>query len=119
MSVDYLSSISDFNLDDYTAGADVSSPLPDVSNGWAPMTTSTPTGNGSGQFLDTSMQNAIFGGLSKVLDYAIKRDQYNMGMALPGMQATNSQQVLAVQKKQTNFLFLAMCGLGIFLVARA
>lgn len=117
--MDYLQSISTFNLDDYTAGADAASPLPDVSNGWAPMTTSTPTGNGSGQFLDTSTQNLIFGGLKSVLDYAIKRDQYQMGMALPGMQATTSQQVLQQQGKQTNFLFLALCGLGIFLVARA
>lgn len=119
MEKDYLSSISEFNLDDYTAGADTASPLADNSWGSEPMQTSTPTGNGTGVYVDTGWQNAILGGINKALDYAIKKDQYQMGMSLPGMQPGNSQQVLAQQRKQTNFLFLGLVGIGIYMMARA
>ncbi len=119
MDQDYLRSISTFNLDDYTAGADAASPLTDVSYSDEPMQTYTPTGNGSGVFLDSSLQNTILGGLSKVVDYAIKRDAYNMGMQMPvGVGGATGQQ-LQVQRKQTNGLFLLLCGLGVYLVVKA
>jgi hypothetical protein len=114
--MDYLASLSQFNLDDYTAGADNASPLSDVSNGDSPMQTYTPTGNGTGVFLDTGWQNAIFGGLSKVVDYAIKKDAYNMGIPLNNA-AVTSQQAL-VQRNQSNGLFLLLCGVGVYLVLK-
>jgi hypothetical protein len=114
--VDYLSSMSQFNLDDYTAGADNASPLSDVSNGDAPMQSYTATGNGTGAFLDTSAQNAIFGGLSRVLDYALRRDAYQMGMPLNNAAAT--QQQVQIQRKQSNGMFLLLCGVGVYLAVK-
>lgn len=107
-----------FDLGAITGGADASSPLSDVSNGAEPMQSYTATGNGSGVFLDTSMQNTILGGLSKVVDYAIRRDAYSMGMAMPAGQASTGQQLI-VQRKQTNGMFLLLIGLGAFLVLKA
>lgn len=119
MNQDYLASISQFDLSDITSGADNPAPLGDVSNGWTSMDTSTPTGNGSGVFVDTSWQNQIFGGLSKVVDYAIKRDAYTMGMSMPVGQGGSTGQQLLVQRKQTNGLFLLLAGVGLFLVLKS
>lgn len=115
--MDYLKSMEYFDMGQYTAGAATSSPLADVSNSSEDMQSYTATGNGSGQFLDTSTQNQIFGGLSKVLDYALQRDAYKMQMNAQLQQGPATQQQVVVQGKQTNFMFLALCGLGIYLVA--
>lgn len=108
-----------FDLAAITGGADAASPLTDVSNGGEPMQTYTATGNGSGVFIDSSLQNQIFGGLSKVLDYAIKRDAYQMGMQMPVGQGGSTGQQLMVQRKQTNGMFLLLCGVGLFMVLKA
>lgn len=117
--MDYLSQLSGglFDLDEITAGVNVTSPRADNSWGAPAMETHTPTGNGSGVFMDSSWQQTIFGGLSKVVDYAIQRDAIKMQMNQPYYQPATQQQV-QVQGKQTNFLFLALCGLGIYLVAK-
>ena len=114
--MDYLATMSPFNLDDITAGADDASPLGDVSQSSMPMQTYTNTGNGSGVFIDTSWQQSIFGGLSKVVDYAIKRDAYSMGMSVQAGQAGTTGQQLIVQKKQTNGMFLLLLAVGAFVV---
>jgi hypothetical protein len=119
MATDYLSSISpfaSFDLGVVTYGADDASPLGDVSNGAPAMQTYTNTGNGSGVFVDTSWQNAIIGGLSKVVDYAIKKDAYSMGGPLAN-QATG-QQVM-VQQRQTNGTFLLLCAVGAFMLLKS
>lgn len=108
-----------FDLAAITGGADAASPLSDVSNGAEPMQSYTPTGNGSGVFIDTSLQNQIFGGLSKVMDYAMQRDAYQMRANLPlGVNGATGQQ-LQVQRKQTNGMFLMLCGVGLFLALKA
>jgi hypothetical protein len=110
---------NNFNLESLMGGADEATPLPDVSMGGEDMQPSTPTGNGSGVFVDSTMQQNIFGGLSKVLDYALQRDAYKMNMQrnLQYQQPVMQQQVQA-QGRQTNFLFLAACAVGIFLLVK-
>lgn len=84
----------------------------DVSNGAQDMQPSTSTGNGSGVFLDTGTQNAIFGTLTNVLNYALKRDQIKMqaGLAQPQQQA--QAQIQYVQTKNNNMLVWAGLGLA-------
>ena len=102
---DYYASISDFQIDPYRINDDVSEGAP-------AMETSTPTGNGTGQF---NWQGLLGGSLQAGLNYAIQRDQIKMGMAAPMGQPTTHQQV-QVQAKQTNFLFLLGCGVVAYLV---
>lgn len=117
--MDWLSSISPYSqyLDDYTAGADVTSPLSDVSNSSPAMQTYTATGTGSGVFIDSGWQNAIMGGLQTALNYAIKRDAYDHGM-IPQAGAATAQQVV-VQQRQTNGIFLMLCAVGAILVLKS
>ncbi|WP_426079280.1 hypothetical protein [Janthinobacterium sp. PSPC3-1] len=93
-------------------GNDYSPIYGDVSNGAQDMQPSTSTGNGSGVFLDTSTQNAIFGTLTNVLNYALKRDQIKMqaGLAQPQQQA--QAQIQYVQTKNNNMLVWAGLGLA-------
>jgi len=107
-----------FDLSQLTSDALNTSPLGDVSDGAENMQSYTATGNGTGVFLDTSAQNSIFGGLSKVLDYALQRDAYKMGMTSSVNGRPSTQQQVLVQGKQTNVMFLALCGLGIYLLVR-
>ena len=107
-----------FDLGAITGGADAESPLGDVSNGAPSMQTYTPTGTGSGVFVDTSWQNQMFGGLSKVVDYAIKRDARTMDRLGPNSQGATGQQQMQVQRKQTNTMFLLLCGVGLFLALK-
>jgi len=115
--MDYFTTMGSFNLDAFLEGSDTTSPLDDNAWGDTAMETSTPTGNGSGAFLDSGWQNQIFGGLSKVVDYAIQRDAVKMQAKLPQVYQPATAQQVQVQGKQTNFMFLALCGLGIYLVA--
>jgi len=109
---------NNFRLDSILGGADETVPLPDVSMGGEDMQPSTPTGNGSGVFVDSTMQQNIFGGLSKVLDYALQRDAYKMNMQRNLQYQPAVQQQVQVQGRQTNFLFLAACAVGVYLLVR-
>lgn len=102
---DYYASISEFDIDSYPV-------KDDVSEGWPAMETSTPTGTGTGQF---NWEGLLGNSLAAGLQYAIQRDQFQMGMAAPMGQPTTQQQV-QVQAKQTNFLFLLGCGVVAYLV---
>lgn len=103
--MDFLSSISDFDLD--------SSPVyDDVSYGAPAMETSTPTGNGTGEF---NWGGLLGGALAAGVQYAIQRDQQKMNMTMQMGQPTTQQQV-QVQGRQTNFMFIAGCGLVLYLV---
>lgn len=113
--MDYLKSMEQYDFSQYEAGA-VDPVRTDVSYSGEDMQTSTATGNGSGVFLDSGWQNALFGAIPKVVDYALQRDAVKMGMVAPMGQPTTQQQV-QVQGKQTNFMFLALCGLGIYIFA--
>jgi len=115
---DYSSMENMWDLSQLTSDALAVSPLGDVSNGAENMQSYTPTGNGSGVFLDTTSQNQIFGGLGKVLDYALQRDAYKIGMASPLNGRPTTQQQVQIQQKQGNFLFLALCGIGIYLMVK-
>ena len=127
--MDWLSKISpygDFNLNDVTYGADVSSPLPDVSWSSPAMESSTPTGTGSGQFIDTSTQNALLGGLNNVLNWAIQRDalkiQQDTKMQLAGTQYATTNNALGYQAQQSaanrKLLMIGLAVAGLFLVMR-
>ena len=107
-----------FNLESLMGGADQATPLPDVSMGGEDMQTSTPTGNGTGVFVDSTMQQSIFGGLSKVLDYALQRDAYKMNVQRNLQYQPAVQQQVQVQAKQTNFLFLAGCAVVVYLLVK-
>lgn len=118
--MDLLNSISNFDYDlgKLTYGADRPTPLGDVSMGEPAMTTNTATGNGTGVFQAYDWGTAIGGGLSKVLDYAIRRDEIKLGIAAPLGQPTTSQQV-QVQGKQTNVIFLLLLALGVYVVVKS
>lgn len=103
-----------FNLNELLYGSDKPVPRDDVSYGSEPMETSTPTGNGTGQF---NWENLIGKTLETGLQYAIVRDQQKMGNFAPLGQPTTQQQV-QVQGRQNNFLFFALCGLGVYLLVR-
>jgi hypothetical protein len=79
MEFDFGSGFGDIDLSTIADGSTDGVPL-DVSNGAPDMQPSTPTGNGSGVFLDSTSQNRIFGGLEKVLDYALQRDQQRFAL---------------------------------------
>lgn len=121
---DYFGSIS--HLDDLMYGADTASPLTDVSWSSPAMESSTPTGTGSGQFLDTTTQNALFGSLDKVLNWAIQRDtakiQQDTQMQLGGMQYASTNNALGYQAQQSaanrKLLVMGMLAAGLFLVMR-
>jgi len=127
--MDWLSKISpygDFNLNDVTYGADVSSPLPDVSWSSPDMESSTPTGTGSGQFIDTATQNALLGGLDKVLNWAIQRDtakiQQDTAYQLAGTQYAGTNNALNYQAQQSaanrKLIVIGLAVAGLFLVMR-
>lgn len=120
MAFDYITGTGEFNLSGVTAGADVTSPRDDNAWGAPAMETNTPTGNGTGVYVDSSWATALMGGLNKAVDYAIQRDAFQMRAQVPfgQVQGSTSQQV-QVQRKQTNFMFLALCGVGIYLVAKS
>jgi hypothetical protein len=84
----------------------------DVSNGAQDMQPHTSTGNGSGVFLDSGMQNAIFGTLSNVLNYALKRDQIKMQAGLAQPQQQQQAAIQYVQTKNNNMLVWAGLGLA-------
>jgi hypothetical protein len=63
--------------------------LTDVSNGSPPQQPSTPTGNGTGVFIDSGQQNGMFNLLGQALNYAITRDQQKM-TAVYGPQVTGA-----------------------------
>jgi len=124
MAFDYFGSIS--NLDSLMYGADTASPLQDVSWSSPDMQPYTPTGNGSGQFLDTATQNALFGGLDKVLNWAIQRDaakiQQDTTYQLAGTQYASTNNALNYQAQQSaanrKLLVIGMAVAGLFLVMR-
>ena len=124
MAFDYFGSIS--NLDDLMYGADTASPLPDVSWSSPAMESSTPTGTGSGQFIDTSMQNGIFDFLGKALQFAVNRDtakiQQDTQMQLAGTQYASTNNAVGYQAQQSaanrKLLVMGMAVAGLFIVMR-
>jgi hypothetical protein len=122
MAFDFGSGFSDIDLSTITGGSTYDPPLNDVSMGAPDMTTGTPTGNGFGVFLDTAMQDRIFGGLEKVLNYALVRDQVSMTRNAQHMQANAYAQPGAVQARQTQnttLLIWGGIGLAVFLALKA
>lgn len=117
MAWDYQTNTGSFDLGELTNGADIESPLRDVSGGADDMQPSTPTGNGSGVFVDTQTQNAMFASLSQVLDYALKRDQQKMAGNQMTMQSGATQQQQQQLKKNRQFMWLMVLGGGAFLLA--
>lgn len=82
------------------------SPLPDVSTSAPPMTSSTPTGNGTGEWLSADWQKFLIGGLQTGLNYAIQRDQAQIAADtaanLSYYQAASAQANVGYQAQQAN-----------------
>lgn len=96
---------------------------PDNSYGAADMTTSTPTGGGSGVFMDTGWQNGLFGMLQQGLNYALLRDQQKMTAVAynPVAQAQQAAQQSAIMQQSRNanlLVLLAVGGLVLLMVRR-
>jgi hypothetical protein len=87
--------------------------LSDVSNGAPDQSPSTPTGNGSGYFIDTTTQNQIFGTIQKGLDYVLRRDQESMNTQAINAQAQRANAAVAVQKQQNSRTFLLIAGAAV------
>lgn len=124
--MDWLSATSTIDLDAIMKGSDSPAPLTDVSWSSPAMESYTPTGTGSGQFIDTQTQNTLLGGLTSVLNYALQRDaikiQASTQQQLAGNQVGYANSALAYQAQQSNSnRTLIMLGLGVaavFLVMR-
>jgi ribosomal protein L12E/L44/L45/RPP1/RPP2 len=86
------------------------------------MTTSTPTGNGTGVFMDNSWQSALFSGLDKALNYALLRDQQKMTAVaynpVAQAQAASQQAAIMQQSRNANLLVLLAVGGLVFLIAK-
>jgi hypothetical protein len=67
----------DFDLSDISFDWDGASMgvLPDVSMSEPAQQPTTPTGNGTGYYVDNSWQSALFGTIGQALNYALVRDQ--------------------------------------------
>lgn len=82
---------------------------------------STPTGNGSGQFVSSDWQGAIIGGLQTALNYALYRDQQKMTAVAqaPVQQAQLQTQVAQVQHNNTlTYVLIGAAVLAVVLVTR-
>lgn len=90
----------------------------DVSDGAPAMQTSTPTGAGSGVFVDQSTQNQIFGTLNNVLNYALKRDQMKMTAVAQAPMQQAQAQVQYQQVKNNNLLLWLAIGAGVIMLVR-
>lgn len=87
----------------------------DVSMGAPDEQPYTPTGNGTGVFLDSGTQNGIFTTLDKVLNYALYRDQQKMtAVQFPAQQ--QQTQMAAARANDSRLLTFAMIGAGIYLL---
>lgn len=115
MAFDFGSGFGDMDLSELVAGSEAQAPLPDNSFGYPAMDTSDPTGTGSGFFLSSGAQTALFGSLDKVLNYALMRDQYQMTRTPIPVQ-TAQIQMQSQQSQSNNFLLWAGLGLAAFLV---
>ncbi len=80
------------------------------------METSTPTGSGSGYFIDQNTQNQIFGTLNNVLNYALKRDQMKMTAVAQAPMQQAQAQVQYQQAKNNNLLLWAAVGAAVLYV---
>lgn len=106
-----------FGLGSYGTGG----VLADVSNGSPDEQPYTPTGNGTGVFLDSGSQNGIFNMLGQALNYAIVRDQRKMTAVYgPAINMTPQQQAaLSVQASgNSRLLMYVLIGAGIWLAVR-
>lgn len=113
-SFDFGSGFGDLDLSTFTNGADMSVPLGDVSNGAQNMQPYSSSGEWY-QFSDQT-QSAIWGGLDKVLNYALAKDAAKMQQP----QLQQQQQYAQVQQSQQNgnsrILLWAALGAGVFLL---
>ena len=94
----------------------------DVSMGSEDATTSTPTGNGTGVFLDGATSGGFWALLDKGLNYALLRDQQKMTAIYgPAVTMTPQQQAaLSVQASgDKRLLMYGAIALGVYLLVRS
>lgn len=89
-------------------------PFPDNSNGAPPMDGSTPTGNGSGKWLDV-----VGNSLAQGLQYAIKKDQQSFANTPTPAQNAQIQIRQQQSKNSTLLIFGGLILGGIFLMKEA
>jgi hypothetical protein len=81
--------------------------LDDNSNGEPTQAPSTPTGNGTGYFVQQQADaSGIFGSIQQALNYALSRDQNQQAMA--SQQTAGAIQVQQDQSKQRGLIILAV-----------
>lgn len=84
----------------------------DVSLGAPPEQPRDPTGNGTGQFMTSDWQGALFGGLQTALNYAIYRDQQKM----TAVAQAPVQQAQVEQVKHSNTMSYVLIGAAVLAV---
>lgn len=89
-------------------------PLPDNSFGAPPMDAPTPTGNGSGQWMDV-----VGNALGQGLQYAIKKDQQNFANTPTPAQTAQIQIRQQQSKNSTLLIFGGLILGGLFLMKGA
>lgn len=90
---------------------------PDVSQGAPAMQPTTPTGNGSGYFIDQAAQSTIFDTLKLGLNYAMQRDQQTMQYDLMTTKTQGqAMQVQQVQQNNTGLFLLLGGGVVLFML---
>lgn len=103
-------------------GALVNPPAPD--NYWGAPSESprTPQGNGTGYFVDSSQESALWGAIDKAINYAILRDTREFE-AQQGVVRTGGQIVPTAQQAQSmansQLLLIGVAGLIVYLIAKA
>jgi hypothetical protein len=82
----------------------------DVSQGAPSMSPSTPTGNGSGYYIDPNAQAAIFDTLKTGVNYAMQRDAQNQMYNRANIQTQATAVQVSQQKQKNSSLFLLIGG---------
>ncbi|SFV12804.1 hypothetical protein [Pseudoduganella namucuonensis] len=91
----------------------------DNSQGAAPMTTYTPTGGGSGEYVSPALSNWFAGTIDKAMNYAMVRDQQKMsGVATAPIRAVQTQAAQA-RATDSRLLFWLLIGAGVFYVVKS
>lgn len=102
-------------------GASYSVPLPDNYYGSSSQQPTTPTGTGTGYYVDNTMWSSLSGALDKALNYALIRDQQKFA-AEHGYSATPTPYTptpqAAAQAANSRLLLLGLIGVGIAFALR-
>jgi hypothetical protein len=102
-------------------GASYDVPVPDNYYGSSAQQPTTPTGTGTGYYVDNTASSAMWGALDKALNYVLVRDQQKFA-AEHGYSATPTPYTptpqAAAQAANSRLLLLGVIGVGIAFALR-